>query len=98
VAVPTDQRIGEEGDGWKLARVTLANERDSLSKGGVLWGMGPTTDDLFALEAFEAADGPFTEPLHGPGRRQRAAAIRTRQHVLEHVADPSVRKTRFEGR
>jgi len=93
VAVPTDQRIGDEGDGWKLARVTLANERDSLSKGGVLWGMGPTTDDLFALDAFGAADGPFTDPVHGPVRRQRAASIRTGQHVLEHVADPSVRKT-----
>ena len=93
VVVPADQRIGEEGEGWRLARVTLANERDSLSKGGVLWGMGPTTDDLFALDAFGADDGPFTDPVHGPVRRQRAAAIRTRQHVLEHVADPSVRKT-----
>ena len=93
VVVPADHRIGREGEGWKLARVTLTNERDSLSKGGVLWGMGPTTDDLFALGAFGAADGPFAEPVHGPVRRQRAASIRTRQHVLEHVTDPSVRKT-----
>jgi alkylation response protein AidB-like acyl-CoA dehydrogenase len=94
VVVPADHRIGAEGDGWRLARVTLANERDSLSKGGVLWGMGPTTDDLFALDAFGAGPGgPFAEPTHGAVRRQRAAAIRTEQHVLEQLDDPSVRKT-----
>ena len=94
VVVPVGHRIGAENDGWRLARVTLTNERDSLSKGGVLWGMGPTTDDLFALAAFGAGpDGPFAEPVHGPVRRQRAAAIRTEQHVLEHLDDPSVRKT-----
>jgi alkylation response protein AidB-like acyl-CoA dehydrogenase len=85
VVVPADQRIGAVGDGWRLARVTLANERDSLSKGGVLWGMGPTTDDLFA--------GPLADPVTEPGLRQRAASIRTEQLVLEHLDDPSVRKT-----
>lgn len=94
VVVPADHRIGAEHDGWRLARVTLANERDSLSKGGVLWGMGPTTDDLFALEALaDREHGPLGDPVAGPGLRQRAAAIRTRQLVLEHLDDPSVRKT-----
>lgn len=94
VVVPTDHRIGAEDDGWRLARVTLANERDSLSKGGVLWGMGPTTDDLFALEALtDREHGPLGAPVAGPGLRQRAAAIRTEQLVLEHLDDPSVRKT-----
>ena len=30
-----------EGQGWALAKVTLANERVSLSSGGALWGHGP---------------------------------------------------------
>ena len=56
--------------------------------------MGPTTGDLFALDAFGAGPhGPFADRVHGPGRRQRAAAIRTSQLVLEHLDDPSVRKT-----
>jgi alkylation response protein AidB-like acyl-CoA dehydrogenase len=47
VRVPVDCRIGDEGDGWRLAGITLANERVALSQGGVLWGMGPTSEDLF---------------------------------------------------
>ena len=42
-------RIGEEGDGWRLAKVTLANERISLSSAGSLWGAGPTPDQLIGL-------------------------------------------------
>lgn len=41
--------VGEVNDGWRLARVTLFNERLSLSAGGALWGMGPTTADLVDL-------------------------------------------------
>ena len=37
------------GGGWELAKVTLGNERVSLSGEGALWGMGPTADDLVAL-------------------------------------------------
>jgi 3-oxochol-4-en-24-oyl-CoA dehydrogenase len=41
--------VGEAGQGWELAKVTLSNERVSLSSGGVLWGDGPLTSDLFDL-------------------------------------------------
>ncbi len=82
VQIPIGQRIGPENGGWNLAKVTLANERDSLSKGGVLWGMGPTTDELFAL-------GPNDDPH----QRQHLARIRTTQLFLEHLEEPSVRKT-----
>ena len=40
VEIPVDHRIGAEGDGWRLAKVTLGNERVSLSEGGVLLGHG----------------------------------------------------------
>ena len=65
--------MGEAGDGWRLAKVTLGNERVSLSSGGVLWGSGPT-----ALEMLDAvrAGGPVHEPM----MRQRLAAI-----YIEHV-------------
>ena len=42
-------RVGAEGDGWRLAKVTLANERVSLSSGGSLWGSGPSAGDLLDL-------------------------------------------------
>lgn len=48
VAIPIENRIGAEGEGWRLANVTLASERMSLSEGGVIWGMGPTSHDFFA--------------------------------------------------
>ena len=46
VRIPAANLVGEVGQGWSLAKVTLANERVSLSSGGALWGMGPTAGDL----------------------------------------------------
>jgi alkylation response protein AidB-like acyl-CoA dehydrogenase len=41
--IPADHLVGQENQGWALAKHTLGNERFTLSSGGVLWGMGPTT-------------------------------------------------------
>jgi alkylation response protein AidB-like acyl-CoA dehydrogenase len=49
VRLPVENRIGDENAGWALAKVTLANERVSLSGEGALWGRGPTAADLIAL-------------------------------------------------
>jgi len=49
VRIPSDHLVGAEHNGWELAKVTLGNERVSLSGEGALWGMGPTIDDLVAL-------------------------------------------------
>lgn len=46
VRIPHDNVVGEVNDGWRLAKVTLGNERVSLSTGGVLWGAGPTALDI----------------------------------------------------
>jgi alkylation response protein AidB-like acyl-CoA dehydrogenase len=82
VRVPVEHRIGPEHGGWALAKVTLANERVSLSEGGLLWGMGPTTADFFDLVA---AGGGIADPV----LRQRAAAVRTGE-VLHEVMRGSV--------
>ncbi|MER3453324.1 MAG: acyl-CoA dehydrogenase, partial [Acidimicrobiia bacterium] len=42
VRIPVENLVGEENRGWALAKVTLANERVSLSGEGALWGDGPT--------------------------------------------------------
>lgn len=46
VRLPADSLLGEVNDGWRLAKVTLGNERVALSGEGVLWGRGPTAKDL----------------------------------------------------
>src|SRR4029453_14875240 len=41
--------VGEEGDGWRLAKVTLSNERVMLSSAGSLWGAGPSPQMVLGL-------------------------------------------------
>ncbi|MEZ5143212.1 MAG: acyl-CoA dehydrogenase family protein [Acidimicrobiales bacterium] len=74
VRIPADCRIGPEHEGWRLAKVTLGNERVSLSEGGVLWGMGPTSEACFAHLREQGVDHPVL--------RQRAAAAYTETVVI----------------
>jgi alkylation response protein AidB-like acyl-CoA dehydrogenase len=61
VRIPADHLVGPEHGGWDLAKVTLGNERVSLSGEGALWGMGPTADDLVAtIRAAGGAPDPAT--------------------------------------
>ena len=76
VRIPAANVVGDVNDGWRLAKVTLGNERVSLSSGGVLWGSGPTALDL--LDAVRAA-GPVTDPV----ARQRLAGLYIEHTVLE---------------
>jgi alkylation response protein AidB-like acyl-CoA dehydrogenase len=48
VRIPADHLIGDVNDGWRLAKVTLGNERVSLSGEGALWGRGPTAKDVLS--------------------------------------------------
>ncbi|HVE18055.1 MAG TPA: acyl-CoA dehydrogenase family protein [Ilumatobacteraceae bacterium] len=76
VRIPAENLVGEVNDGWRLAKVTLGNERISLSTGGVLWGNGPT-----AMELIESVKdrGPVTDP----NMRQRIADIYIEHTVLD---------------
>jgi alkylation response protein AidB-like acyl-CoA dehydrogenase len=76
VRIPAANVVGEVGGGWALAKVTLGNERVSLSSGGVLWGMGPTAFDL--LDEVRAKGG-CDEPL----LRQRLAELHTEATLLD---------------
>jgi alkylation response protein AidB-like acyl-CoA dehydrogenase len=49
VRLSDDYLLGDVNDGWRLAKVTLGNERVALSGEGVLWGRGPTANDLVSL-------------------------------------------------
>jgi len=49
VRLPPENLVGEVNGGWALAKVTLGNERVSLSGEGALWGQGPTAAELVDL-------------------------------------------------
>ncbi|MDF1604120.1 acyl-CoA dehydrogenase [Nocardioides sp. YIM 152315] len=53
VFIPDDMLVGQPGDGWKLARTTLANERVALSSDSPALGSGPAT--LLGLVADDPA-------------------------------------------
>jgi alkylation response protein AidB-like acyl-CoA dehydrogenase len=75
VRIPVENLVGEENEGWSLAKVTLGNERVSLSGEGALWGRGPTATDLVSL--VRAAGGVSDPPL-----RQRLAALYADAEIL----------------
>ena len=75
VRLPAKYLVGSEGDGWRLAKVTLANERVSLSSSGSLWGTGPSAEDLLDL----VRRGPGVDD---PILRDRLAALHIEAEVL----------------
>ena len=75
VRIPAANLVGREGDGWRLAKVTLGNERVSLSGAGSLWGMGPTAEDL--IDQVKRSGGT-SDPLF----RQRLAQVWSEGEIL----------------
>ena len=75
VRIPVENLVGDENDGWRLAKVTLGNERVSLSGEGALWGIGPTAHDLLDLVR---ENGTVTDPV----LRQRLAALYIESEIL----------------
>jgi alkylation response protein AidB-like acyl-CoA dehydrogenase len=75
VRLPADALVGEPGQGWSLAKVTLGNERVSLSGAGALWGMGPTATDL--VDQVRRSGGS-SDPLV----RQRLAGLWVEGEIL----------------
>jgi alkylation response protein AidB-like acyl-CoA dehydrogenase len=76
VRIPAENLVGEENEGWALAKVTLGNERVSLSSGGALWGRGPTASDL--LDVVRAHGGVEDRTV-----RQQLAQLHIEQKVLD---------------
>jgi alkylation response protein AidB-like acyl-CoA dehydrogenase len=75
VRVPLANVVGDVNDGWRLAKVTLGNERVSLSGEGALWGRGPTAGDV--LDTVRAHGGT-TDPV----LRQRLALLHIESEIL----------------
>lgn len=81
VRIPRANVVGEVNDGWRLARVTLGNERVSLSSGGVLWGMGPTAQDVVDACRRHRAAGGHLDPV----TREMVASLHLEHTLLELV-------------
>jgi alkylation response protein AidB-like acyl-CoA dehydrogenase len=75
VRIPVGNRVGDENAGWALAKVTLSNERVSLSGEGALWGRGPSAIDL--LDLVRDAGG-----CSDPVLRQRLARLYAHAETL----------------
>jgi alkylation response protein AidB-like acyl-CoA dehydrogenase len=75
VRIPAENLVGEENEGWGLAKVTLGNERVSLSGEGALWGRGPTAQDLVDVVKDR---GGVADPL----LRQRIARVWMEGEIL----------------
>ena len=75
VRIPAENLVGDENEGWTLAKVTLGNERVSLSGEGALWGRGPTVNTLLDLVR---AHGGTKDPV----ARQELARLYIESEVL----------------
>jgi alkylation response protein AidB-like acyl-CoA dehydrogenase len=78
VRIGVANRVGDENAGWALAKVTLSNERVSLSGEGALWGRGPTAHDL--LDLVRGAGG-----CSDPVLRQRLARLYSHAETLRSI-------------
>ncbi|MBA2607826.1 MAG: acyl-CoA dehydrogenase family protein [Actinobacteria bacterium] len=74
VRIPKENLVGPKHGGWALAKVTLGNERVSLSGEGALWGRGPTASDLL--------DYARGLGVRDPIMRQRLASVYTEAEIL----------------
>ncbi|HXW39201.1 MAG TPA: acyl-CoA dehydrogenase family protein, partial [Acidimicrobiales bacterium] len=78
VRIPAENLVGKVNEGWALAKVTLGNERVSLSGEGALWGRGPTARDLVGL--VRRLGG-----VSDPGLRDRLARVWVQGEILRWI-------------
>jgi alkylation response protein AidB-like acyl-CoA dehydrogenase len=80
VRVPDAQRVGDVGDGWRVANATLSGERQMVSgsgSGGVDRIGGSGTRRLVDTAAERRADGVPVDPV----MRQRIVAVHTEERI-----------------
>ena len=98
VRIPDDQRLGEVGEGWKVAQTTLMNERVSIGGGAVPRECGVIGVPATALarppgpahaRPARAAAAPVGRGRGGPARRRAAAPAARRGRAGARRARPA---------
>ena len=100
VRIPAENLIGEENRGWGMAKTTLANERVSLSSGGLQWGHGPTARDLVDLMATRGGvdNGPLRQRLVDRVHHGRDPAVPPPAHAVRSSEQaPGARRIAAQG-
>jgi len=100
VRIAADRRLGEEGEGWKIAMLQLQTERVALSKPGAIWGSGPSARDLVdgLIESGRIADPVIADEamrLFVEGEILRLLAFRSlsdRMHARPSGPEGAIRK------
>ncbi|MCP4434043.1 MAG: acyl-CoA dehydrogenase [Actinomycetia bacterium] len=100
--IPGDALLGGEGEGWRLATLTLGNERVTLSHGGLLWGMGPTGEEVLDAAIALARSGVRSDgapnAMADPRLRQQFARLYTDAFILDRLAEKVRAVAEREGR
>ena len=90
--VPDTQRVGEVGDGWRVANATLSGERQMVSgsgSGGVDRIGGSGVERLIGVARARSADG-FEGGWDDPGIRQRLMALYSEAVSYTHLTLPTI--------
>ncbi|HUW02911.1 MAG TPA: acyl-CoA dehydrogenase family protein [Acidimicrobiales bacterium] len=96
VRIPDSQRLGEPGDGWRVAITTLMNERTSLGSGSARKDVGPIHD---LVKLWKARDPERFSALQTASLRDEITRvwIRAELHRLTSARAKANRKTGNPG-
>jgi alkylation response protein AidB-like acyl-CoA dehydrogenase len=89
VEVPVSMRIGNEGEGWRIAQTTLTNER-ALQLIEITSALRSSYDRLVKTCSTNGPDG--SAPLDDPALRQRFAEVGLTMEVLNALSEQSLNR------
>jgi alkylation response protein AidB-like acyl-CoA dehydrogenase len=90
--VPDGNRVGALGDGWRVARATLAHERSFATMQRRRIGTAATADHRAVVEARAEADAHFATYAWYPQRAGRVDLLVERAREMGVADDPLVRQ------
>ena len=90
--LPRHFLVGEEGDGWRIARTTLAHERSFATLRRPTFRSSEGTTPRVIREAEHEAEEHFATYVWYPQRAGRADLLVERARLLERSSDPVVRQ------
>lgn len=90
--LPAHYLVGDEGDGWRIARTTLAYERTFVTLRKPTYASSGPSAGRVVTEAEHEADDHFAPYVWYPQRAGRADLLVSRARTLDRLEDPTVRQ------